>query len=89
MIFYNYIQNMKQTIYNWLTTILKDFPENEVKSIYQNYIDDKIAFNYVKEQYKNNKKEFENNLVNQLENNKKILEKQEKDVVKVFRPPKL
>ena len=80
---------MKKTIYNWLTTILKDFSENEVESIYQNYIDDNTAFNYLKEQYKNNKELFEINLVEQLENNKRLLQKQEKDCVKIFRPPKL
>ena len=81
---------MKKTIYNWLTTILKDFSENEVESIYQNYIDDNTAFNYLKEQYKNNKELFEINLVEQLENNKRLLQKNKKKIVlKFIRPPKL
>ena len=80
---------MKETIYNWLFTILKDFPEKEVKSIYQNYIDDKIAFNYIKQNYKNNKNKFETNLLENMKKNKKLLEKQQIDNVKIFRPPKL
>ena len=80
---------MKETIYNWLFTILKDFPEKEVKSIYQNYVDDKIAFNYIKENYKNNKNKFETNLLENMKKNKKLLEKQQIDNVKIFRPPKL
>tara|TARA_Y100000741_G_C18257295_1_gene559445 strand:+ start:1890 stop:2132 length:243 start_codon:yes stop_codon:yes gene_type:complete len=80
---------MKQTIRNWLFTILKDYPEKEIKSIYQNYVDDYIGFNYLKEQYKTNKKTFEINLLNDLKQNKELLLKQKQDYVRVFRPPKL
>tara|TARA_B100000401_G_scaffold438302_1_gene386301 strand:- start:265 stop:510 length:246 start_codon:yes stop_codon:yes gene_type:complete len=80
---------MKIHIQDWLYSILKDYPKKEVKSIYQNFIDDKIAYKFLKQQYKTNKKNFEINLLKDLKKNKDLLLKQEKDHPKVFRPPKL
>ena len=80
---------MKNTIKNWLFTILKDYPEKEVDGIYKNYIDDKVGFNYLKNEYKNNKSNFEEQLLKDIKKMKDIEKEQLLDNPLILRPPKL
>ena len=56
----------KKVVYNWLSSILNGYPEKEIKSICQNCIDDDIAYSYVRNQYKTNKKNYEKQLFHDL-----------------------
>ena len=76
-------------IYEWLCSILKDYPNKEVISICKNYIDDDIGYKYLTEQYNNNKINFEKKWLYDLNKTNTKSKKSEQDNLKVLRPPKL
>tara|TARA_B000000475_G_scaffold172469_1_gene138741 strand:+ start:343 stop:588 length:246 start_codon:yes stop_codon:yes gene_type:complete len=79
----------KKEVYDWLKSILIDFSEKEVYSICKNFIDDKIALDYLKNEYKTNKQTFETNLLQSMNNTKLLSNKNQKDNIKILRAPKL
>ena len=79
----------KNTIYNWLYCILKDYPEKEIRSICKNYTDDKIGLNYLKNQYKNNKNNFERDFLNNFVVTRNKIKNIKKDNVLIMRPAKI
>ena len=79
----------KKEIFIWLKSILVDFSEKEVNSICNNFIDDKIALDYLKNQYKTNKQTFETNLLQSINNTKLLSNQNQKDNIKILRAPKL
>ena len=76
-------------VFDWLKSILIDFSEKEVNSICNNFIDDKIALDYLKKQHKTNKETFEINLLKNMNNTKLLSNQNQDDNIKILRPPKL
>ena len=79
----------KKEVYDWLKSILIDFSEKEVYSICKNFIDDKIALDYLKNEYKTNKQTFETNLLKSMNNTKLLSNQNQPDSIKILRAPKL
>ena len=79
----------KKEVFDWLKSILIDFSEKEVYSICKNFIDDKIALDYLKNEYKTNKQTFETNLLKSMNNTKLLSNQNQKDDIKILRAPKL
>ena len=79
----------KKEVFDWLKSILIDFSEKEVNSICKNFIDDKIALDYLKKQHKTNKETFETNLLKSMNNTKLLSNQNQKDDIKILRAPKL
>ena len=79
----------KKEIFDWLKSILVDFSEKEVNSICKNFIDDKIALDYLKNQYKTNKQTSETNLLQSINNTKLLSNQNQHDNIKILRAPKL
>ena len=81
MLFIKIINEKK--FHDWLKSILIDFSEKEVNSICNNFIDDKIALDYLKNQYKTNKQTFETNLLQSINNTKLLSNQNQKDNIKI------
>ena len=76
----------KKIIYNWLYNILKEYDDKEINSVCQNYIDDKIALDYIKNQYKTNKKKFEKEFLYNFNMTKVKSKNTKQDYFMIYRP---
>ena len=64
---------LKKNIEFWLYNIVINFYNVKESEIFcKTYIEDDEAYKYLKNQYKNNKKLFENNLIESIKNTKKL-----------------
>ena len=69
----------KKNIEFWLYNIVINFYNvKESKIFCKTYIEDDEAYKYLKKQYKNNKKLFENNLIENIKNTKKLEDRKHK-----------
>ena len=76
---------LKKNFELWLYNIVKNFYNLKESEIFcKTYIEDEEGYKYLKNEYKNNKIKFENNLIESIKKTKKLEDKKYKKNDKLY-----